>query len=78
MTDQSSIEQYIDSHRNFQENLLKFIDDEDNIEENYQNFNEKYEALKIRENRSELKIFLIIIANISKYHYLSAKILLAK
>ena len=62
-------QEYIGILTDIQENILIYLDADVNIEENYQNLYNKFEQVKIRENKHELRLLLHLLVNISNNHH---------
>ena len=55
--------------KSIEENLLEFLEDVENVEENFKNLKIKFEYMKIRDNKHDLRLFLHFISSISNNYY---------
>ena len=60
---------FTEKMKKIQNAILKFVEDEDNHEENYENLLVLLKDEQIENDRTEFKIFLLLICDISNYHF---------
>lgn len=65
----ATIQEYLEKIKSMQCKILDYLDSNNNNEENFQNLVELFDKHKIRENKHELKILLILLSKISSHHY---------
>lgn len=65
------ITKYLDEMRNIEEYFQVFLDEEENIEKNLNNLNIKFEDMKIRNNKHDLRLLLHFISSLCDNYYRS-------